>query len=147
MSNGFIDVNIEIDDREFKKLIKNEDKIIAEYVLMVASDVWGNIKRFVPKDHGRLGTSFQLKKINDLHYKIVSGVEYAEAVDTGTGIYGPNKRRITPQTAKVLHFFIGTKEVFAKSTKGQKGANYTGRAIDETTKRLQEFLHTVLDKY
>lgn len=40
--------------------------------------------------------------------------------ETGTGIYGPKKRPIVPVKAKVLHFKINGKDVFAKSIKGIK---------------------------
>jgi len=142
-----IKINIKIDDKDFKKIMDNKHKIMADFVNMVANETWGNIKRFAPKDHGRLANSFQLKKITDLSYKIISGVEYAEWVDRGTGIYGPYKQEIKPRVAKALYFVTGNKEIFAKAVKGQKGSNYTGRAANETAKRLDEFMRTILYKY
>lgn len=51
---------------------------------------------------------------------VAHGSEVGVYHETGTGIYGPRKRPITPVNSKALRFKINGKEVFAKSVKGIK---------------------------
>ncbi len=52
----------------------------------------------------------------------IIGSKAREAIfaQTGTGIYGPNKRPITPKRGKSLRFKIGGRWVFAKSVEGSR---------------------------
>lgn len=56
---------------------------------------------------------------------------YTELVDQGTGLYGPLKRWITPQTAKVLSWIDreSGKRVFAKRVRGQPGQRFFYRGL------------------
>lgn len=51
---------------------------------------------------------------------IAHGSEVGMYHETGTGIYGPKKRPITPTNAKVLSFKVNGQAVFARSVKGIK---------------------------
>lgn len=51
---------------------------------------------------------------------VAHGSEVGVYHELGTGIYGPKGRPITPVKAKMLHFKVNGKDVFAKSVKGIK---------------------------
>lgn len=55
---------------------------------------------------------------------------YAKFVHNGTGIYGPEKRKITPKKARALKTPYG----FKKSIKGQKANPYLENAFNEYVK-------------
>ena len=55
----------------------------------------------------------------------------------GTGVYGPKKTRIVPKNAKVLHFEINGKEVFAKSVKGSPPQPFMRPSIIEAVAALR----------
>lgn len=50
-------------------------------------------------------------------------------VINGTGLYGPNNRRITPVRAQALRFVLNGRVVFAKSVKGQKPNDFMNKAL------------------
>jgi len=56
---------------------------------------------------------------------------HAPFVDQGTGLYGPLKRYITPQTAKVLSWIDQDSgaRVFARRVKGQVGQRFFRRGL------------------
>lgn len=49
---------------------------------------------------------------------VAHGSEVGMYHETGTGIYGPKRRPITPIKAKVLKFKVNGTEIFARSIKG-----------------------------
>lgn len=50
-------------------------------------------------------------------------------VINGTGLYGPNGRRITPVRAQALRFVLNGRVVFAKSVSGQKPNDFLNKAL------------------
>jgi len=141
---------------------------------LTAADLWGNIIENSPVDHGRLAGSWNMEKVGRLTFMIYTNVEYAEAVNVGTGIYGPQKRpirsnkpgpTIRPKRASVLRFEVDGKTVFAKSVKlphaplsfqingkqvfamsvkGFPGRRYIEKSIQQTDQRKAEFVEIAL---
>lgn len=62
--------------------------------------------------------------------RVTFAAPYAAYVHEGTGIYGPEQRRIEPKDAKALAFYIGEKLVFTRSVKGQKGQPFLKKAFE-----------------
>lgn len=68
-----------------------------------------------------------------------SGFNILRGLEEGTGLYGPNRRRIVPVTAKALRFTLGGKPVagtggkvvFARSVKGMQPRRPFRRTRDE----------------
>jgi hypothetical protein len=114
-----------------------------------AAELWGLLRRVNFKTgHGALSGSWQLTKLGDFEYKVASDKEYALAVSTGTGIYGPvgQPYQIVPKTKQCLHFIWQGKEIFAKSVwiQGMKPNDYIGRSITKTESRVDEFVRKAL---
>jgi hypothetical protein len=96
-------------------------------------------KGFAPKESGALAA--------DIHYTIEGGSpetlraligsnkHYTEAVEKGSGIYGPTGRPIRPRRAKVMVFNGRKGVVFAKSVKGQPGQHFLKRALQSLRSR------------
>lgn len=91
-------------------------------------------RRLAKVDSGRLRSSvtFQVTGTNapQMKGRVGSNLEYALAVEEGTGIYGPKGRPITPVQARVLRFPVkGGRIVFAKSVKGRPATPYLRPAL------------------
>ena len=135
-----VSLTIEIEGMEgFAELPGLTQRIVSRAVKLAATDVWGNVAREAPVDHGRLAGSFELDRSSDLYWNITTRVNYAAFVHEGTGLYGPMHRRITPSQASVLAFVSGGKQVFAKSVSGQRPNPYADRAVKRTDSRAQVF--------
>lgn len=113
-----------------------------------STEIWSLLMKEAPVDHGRLAGSWQLSKESDFRYKVKSGVKYALAVATGTGIYGPEGRPIIiePVTKRCLHFIWQGMEIFTMraEVKGMKPNPYPDRAIKGAEKRMPEFMEKAL---
>jgi len=114
----------------------------------IAAELWGSMRKESPVDHGALAGSWQLTKLGDFEYKVVSDKTYALAVATGSGVFGPigQPYQIVPKTKQCLHFIWQGKEIFAKSVwiQGMKPNNYIGRSITKTESRVDEFVRIAL---
>jgi len=63
--------------------------------------------------------------------------------ELGTGIYGPNKRPITPKNKKALKFQIGGKTIFVKSIKGIKA----NPVLENTAKKNKSEIENAIRRY
>lgn len=57
-------------------------------------------------------------------------VPYFRFVESGTGIYGPNRSMIKPRRARALRFVVGGKVVYAKQVSGSPPNHFLEEAID-----------------
>ncbi len=109
-----------------------------------ATEAWRNIRSSppTPVDHGRLAGSFALEQtMDDMTWRIWSAVEYARAVNEGTGIHGPTGQpyEILPVEAKAL-FWPGARHPVARVMHpGQPGQHYAEQALEMTEPRIEEF--------
>ncbi len=112
-------------------------------------DYQASIKGFVPVRTGRLRASTVINPMqqhgSDFEGSVGPTTNYAEAVETGTGIYGPAKRPITPKRAKVLAFKSGGKTIFAKSVKGYPGRYPVKKAFEATQPKTDAHFQAALD--
>jgi hypothetical protein len=93
-----------------------------------------------PEQNSDLKDGLKIRKTGRFERTIVGEAEHTEAVLTGTGLYGPEKRCIMPTRAEALHFFVNGEEVFARSVKGQKPQNFAGRTLDIEVPRLDTYM-------
>lgn len=108
--------------------------VLARGVLRMAKRVEGSAKRRSPVDTGRLRSSITSEVVmrGGLPIgRVGTNVKYALDIHNGTGIYGPLRRPIVPKNAKALRFTAkgGSKLIFAKSVKGQKGKPFLRNAL------------------
>jgi len=143
-----IDFKIDFPEGEWKNLIskiKGAAKLSIKYT---AIDVWGNIRRNSPVNHGRLAGSFALSQLEEFAWKIHSSVKYALAVHEGTGLYGPEKRKfeIRPVKKKALYWKGAPHPVKKVMHPGQKPNPFVEKSIDQTTGRLDEFVRRAISE-
>lgn len=63
--------------------------------------------------------------------RIGSNLDYALAVETGTGIYGPKGNPIVPVKAQFLVFNTKSGTVFARSVRGRRATPYLRPALEQ----------------
>ena len=141
-------ISFKMDKMKLAMIMKLPMKAATKAFGYTAQEAWSLLMKESPVDHGRLAGSWQLSKEGDLRYKAKSGVKYALAVATGTGIYGPEGKPIIiePVTKKCLHFIWQGMEIFTKraEVKGMKPNPYPDRALKGAEKRMPEFMERAL---
>ena len=135
-----MDIKIEGWSKEdFDRLIRAARQAIALAIKYTATEVWGNVRKEAPVDHGRLAGSFQLDKVDDLSYRIWSGVEYALAVHEGT-----KPHVIEPKKKKALYWDGAGHPVKRVMHPGTQANPYAERAIEQASGRSDEFISRAL---
>ncbi len=124
---------------DFDQLIQSARRAISLAIKYTATEVWGNIREEAPVDHGRLAGSFQLDQVDDLSYRIWSGVEYALAVHEGT-----KPHVIEPKNKKALYWDGARHPVRRVMHPGTPGNPYAERAIEQASNRSDEFISRAL---
>ena len=105
---------------------------------LVALDMQRTVDQLSPIDEGLLH-KWSITDKSDSSRTIHSPAKYVGFVNYGTG-------PIYPKHAKVLHWVSGGKDVFAKSTKGQKGQHFIERAISNVTPRIDQHFKTAISE-
>ena len=128
-------------EKDWQQIPEIGKKAIARAVEYVAMDIWGNIGREAPRNHGRLASSFQIKKLKDTEWWIYSPVQYARYVQEGTGIHGPEGRPyvIRPVNRRALYWPGAYHPVKMVVHPGMRPNPYVTRATDRTRRRVSEF--------
>lgn len=135
-----MDIKIEgLSQEDFERLIRKARQAIALAIKYTATEVWGNIRKEAPVDHGRLAGSFQLDQVDDLTYRIWSGVEYALAVHEGT-----KPHVIEPKNKKALYWDGAKHPVKRVMHPGTQANPYADRAIEQASSRMNEFISRAL---
>ncbi|MDI6840437.1 MAG: hypothetical protein QMD71_06300 [bacterium] len=128
------------------RLLEATREALVLAIKYTATEVWGNIRKEAPVDHGRLAGSFQLSQLDEMAWKIWSGVHYALHVHEGTGIHGPTGQpyEIRPVNKKALYWAGADHPVARVMHPGIPGNPYATRAMDEASKRTEEFISRAL---
>ena len=135
-----MDIKIEgWSQEDFDRLIRAARQAIALAIKYTATEVWGNVRKEAPVDHGRLAGSFQLDQVDDLSYRIWSGVEYALAVHEGT-----KPHVIEPKNKKALYWEGARHPVRRVMHPGTQANPYAERAIEQASSRSDEFISRAL---
>lgn len=108
---------------------------------LVAQELFGNIRRETPVDTGRLANSFMLDRRGRMSHAVHTNVDYALAVHEGT-----RPRQIFPVNARALFWRGAAHPVASVSHPGTTANPYAKRAIDATTRRIDEFAQTAVDQ-
>ncbi len=101
---------------------------LEELLLRIAFEIEAEAKEIAPKREGDLARDIQVFMDNLAALDVSIGnstlIEYAPFVHSGTGLYGPNKKRITPREKQALRTPYGPR----KSIAGQKPQPYLNDA-------------------
>jgi len=135
-----VDIKIEgLSQKDFDRLVRTARRVIDLAIKYTATEVWGNVRKEAPVDHGRLAGSFQLDQVDDLSYRIWSGVEYALAVHEGT-----KPHVIEPKNKKALYWDGARHPVRRVMHPGTQANPYADRAIEQASSRSDEFISRAL---
>jgi len=107
------------------------DEVIARFLQQGAHMLQSTAsEQYAPVVHGRLRgdiTVFPQTTPTEIRVGNTSLIDYAVFVYYGTGIYGPEKKKIVPKTKKALKTPYGPR----KSIKGQKPNPYLELALED----------------
>ena len=128
-------VTIEVDLSRLDEFGPKMPEIRRRGLQLSALDMQRTVDKLSPVDEGVLHKWF-IAEIGDDQATIKSPAKYVGFVNYGTG-------PIRPVKAKALHWNKGG-DVFAMSTKGQKGQHFIERAIKTVTPRLDDHFKTAI---
>lgn len=124
---------VDFPEEELKAILNRVTDAIPKVLQLVATDLWGNVKKEAPVDEGRLANDWDLFPEGKTEWHLRSGASYALAVARGTGIYGVSNTPIRPVNKRILRWVgKGGQVIFAMSVKGQKPNPFDERAIERT---------------
>ncbi len=132
-----INIEAEINSEDMQKLAEQGQRAIALAMKYTAEEVWANVAREAPTDHGRLAGSFQAEPVDDFSWRVYSNVSYALAVHDGRPpgdvsfsaiAQWANRKGLPPGPV-----FWTIREY------GTEGNPYADRAVELVYPRAQEF--------
>lgn len=115
-------------------------------VVNASEVVKSRIRAKAPHRTGTLQRGVQYEMVGSLASVVSEQEKYGIFVEEGTGLYGPKNELIRPQTAKVLHFTSGGKEVFARYTRGMKAQPFFKPGTEEALPLVQAIFKKVSDE-
>ena len=138
-------VRIYLNIKEMGNVLDNIDTLGEKIVNNVSIDLSANIKRESPVDEGKLQGSWTIFDNGPLEKTVASSANYAEYVNSGTGIYGPHKTPIVhPTIGKKFAFKKNRKMVYTNIIKGIKPRRFVEKSISQTEKRIPELvIHSI----
>lgn len=138
-------VKVYLDIKEMGNVLDNIDTLGEKIVNNVATDLLSNVKRESPVDHGRLQGSWTIFKDEPTQATIGTSANYAEYVNSGTGIYGPHKTPIIhPTIGKKFAFQVNGKMVYTNIIKGIKPRRFVEKSMERTSNRIPELvIHSI----
>lgn len=138
-------VKIYLEINEINNVLDNIDGLSEKIVNNVASNLQGNLKIESPVDHGRLQGSWTIFDDGPNQKTVKSSANYADYVNSGTGIYGPHKTPIVhPTIGKKFAFQVNGKMVYTNIIKGIKPRRFVESGMEKTQNRIPELvIHSI----
>jgi len=140
-----VQISVELKQEDFKDFGDKINRLSHKIMEYTTQELLRNIKINSPVDTGRLQGSWMVSRGESTNSTtIMSSTKYADYLDKGTGLYGPNHAMVYPKKGKFLVFTPHTgpfsgKTVFAKHVRGIKPRHFVEDSINQTTNRLEEF--------
>lgn len=109
-------------------------KAARRWMMATAISLEHKVKSRVPTDTGNLKARIHHQTVvtaNNFIARVGTNVYYAQFQEFGTGMFGPKKQRVYPQTATFLSWMdkkSGTR-IFARSTKGVHPIRFFSRGL------------------
>jgi hypothetical protein len=121
---------IRIDWGAVNRMLRSPNGMVGRDLRRRGDRVVNRARQLAPGSMPSLITPPQIgHRAGDLSAKIESRHHASLWVLRGTGLYGPNARRITPVRAKALRFVLNGRVVYAKSVSGQRPNDFLGKAL------------------
>lgn len=121
---------IRIDQAAVERMLRSPSGMVGRDLRRRADRVVNRARQLAPGSMPSRITPPQIgHRSGDLSAKIESRHPASLYVLRGTGLYGPNARRITPVRAKALRFVLNGRVVYAKSVSGQKPNDFLNEAL------------------
>lgn len=138
-----IDLSLTVPEpSEWKRTAEQALQAMQRAVELTAQEVFGNIAREAPVNHGRLAGSFSIEQVDDLSWKIFTNVEYAEAVQEGT------KPHVIEASGRALAFESNGQMVIVKRVNhpGTAPNPYITRSLEAAQTRTDEFMRRAISE-
>lgn len=126
--------SISFDEKQLEQLGEIGKLAVARASELTAIELWGNVKKEAPTDHGRLAGSFEMEKRGPIGYAVSTAVEYALVVQEGSRAH-----IIEPVNRRALYWDGANHPVYRVRHPGTKANPYVDRAISATEERVEEF--------
>lgn len=126
--------SISFDEKQLEQLGEIGKLAVARASELTAIELWGNVKKEAPTDHGRLAGSFEMEKRGPISYAVTTAVEYALVVQEGSRAH-----IIEPVNRRALYWEGADHPVYRVRHPGTKANPYVDRSISATEGRLEEF--------
>lgn len=126
--------SISFDEKQLEQLGEIGKLAVARASELTAIELWGNVKKEAPTDHGRLAGSFEMEKRGPISYAVSTAVEYALVVQEGSRAH-----IIEPVNRRALYWEGADHPVYRVRHPGTKANPYVDRSISATEERLEEF--------
>jgi HK97 gp10 family phage protein len=131
--------------RDVEKVGGNAKNLVKAAMTNSVNKIQSQTRSLAPHRTGTLQRSV-LTEVNYPDATVKVNEKYGAYIESGTGIYGPEKRKIEPKTAKVLAFKIGGSQVFARSVKGMKAHPFFKPGIDQSLDYINDQFLKVIAK-
>lgn len=138
-------VKLKIDVENLKPMTPRIRSAAKRTIELTATELWGNLKKNSPVDHGRLRGSWVIFQTGEMERTVKSSAKYAIFVNDGTGLYGPLHHLIRPRNGRFLSFVprkgkYKGKRIAVPWTRGQKPQRFVEKSMEQTERRVQEFM-------
>lgn len=127
-----VNVVIDINSKFVARLLRSPAGPLARNMLTRGNRVRREARRRINSRSGNLSRSIQVEVVvvNDgAGVRIGTDLYYARFVHDGTGIYGPSRKPIKPQSGKALAFDGRGGTVIVASSRGQRGTKFLVEAL------------------
>lgn len=130
--------------RDVKRAGGDAEKLVKASFVNSTNEIQKQTRSRAPHKTGTLQRSI-MPEVNYPVAKVVVNEKYGQYIESGTGIYGQNGRRITPKSAKVLAWGKGGSMVFARSTAGMKPKPFFKPGVEASIGYIGEQFQRVID--
>lgn len=136
-----VKVHLDINSEDLDLSISRFDKIKETVLNETSEDLKAELKKNSPVDNGILHNSWDIFNRTNETRTIKSSANYAEYVNSGTGLYGPYKQKIYPKNGKLLGpFKYKGRKIAVPWTRGIKPRKFVEKSIRNTKSRLDDIL-------
>lgn len=127
--------------KEYKPFNGQPQRVVDDFLLLSKEVLTGEIQDETPVDNGDLQRSWK-PTLTKNKLVVSNSRKYALFVEKGTGIFGPRRHRIFPQTAQVLHWNYYGEDRYATNVRGQPGRHMAEKGFMKYRKQIPNLFRT-----